>query len=84
VQATGAAYPRDRAKWLGRLATAQLRSGNLEAGCESGRQAVDLLSGHVDSARGLGFLRAFRQELTAYEGADAARDFIAYSADRLG
>jgi hypothetical protein len=30
------------------------------------------------------FLKAFQQELMAYEGADAARDFIAYSADRLG
>jgi hypothetical protein len=76
--------PRDSAINLGRLATAQLRTGNLEAGCESGRQAVDLLSGPVDSARGHDFLKAFRQELTAYEGADAARDFIAYSADRLG
>jgi hypothetical protein len=40
--------------------------------------------GPVDSARGHDFLKAFQQELTAYEGADAARDFIAYSADRLG
>lgn len=39
--------PRDRAIDLGHLAMAQLRIGNLEAGCESGRQAVDLLSGHV-------------------------------------
>ena len=83
VQALGAAYPRDRAIDLGRLAMAQLRTGNLEAGCESGRQAVDLLSGRVDSVWGLSFLRIFRQELTAYEGADAARDFLAYSADRL-
>jgi len=75
--------PRDRALDLGRLATAQLRTGNLEAGCESGRQAVDLLSGHVDSARGHGLLRTFQQELTAYEGADTTRDFLAYSADRL-
>jgi len=39
LQARGAAMPRDRAIDLGRLATAQLRTGNLEAGCESGRQA---------------------------------------------
>jgi tetratricopeptide (TPR) repeat protein len=84
VQASGDSYPRDRATWLGRIATAQLRTGNVEAGCESGRKAVDLLSGQVDSARGLGFLKAFRQELTAYEGTEAARDFVTYSVDRLG
>lgn len=80
----GDSYPRDRAKWLGRIATAQLRTGNVEAGCEAGRKAVDLLSGQVYSARGLAFLNTFRQELSAYESTEAAREFAAYSSARLG
>ena len=84
VHASGDSYPRDRATWLGRIATAQLRTGHLEEGCASGRKAVDLLSGRVDSARGIGFLNAFRQELSTYDGAEAAQRFLTYSTYRLG
>jgi tetratricopeptide (TPR) repeat protein len=83
LHASGASYPRDRATWLGRIAMAQVRTGDLEAGCESGRKAVDLLSGQVESARGLEFLRAFHQELAAYKNTESVRDFVAYSTDRL-
>jgi transcriptional regulator with XRE-family HTH domain len=82
--ASGDSYPRDRAKWLGQIATAQLRTGNIEASCESGRKAVDLLSGQVYSAQGLTFLKGFRQELAAYKSTGAAREFAAYSSTRLG
>jgi hypothetical protein len=84
LEALGDSYPRVRAKYLGVIATAQLHSGNLEAGCESRRTAVDLLSGHAHSAPVLVLLKSFRQELSVYEGAEAAREFVAYSSARLG
>jgi tetratricopeptide (TPR) repeat protein len=84
LEAGGDSNPRQRAKWLGIIATAQLRTGNLEAGCESGRKAVDLLSGRPHSAPGLALLKSFRQELSAYEGAEATREFAEYSSARLG
>jgi hypothetical protein len=84
VRSYGDAFPRDRATWLGRVATAQLRTGKLDEGCGSGRQAVDLLAGQVDSARGLGFLGTFRRELSEYQTDPVARDFIEYAESRLG
>jgi len=85
LEALGDSYPRTSAKWLGTTAAAQLRSGNVEAGCEFGRRAVDLLfSGQVHSAPALALLKSFRQELSVYEGAEAAREFAAYSSARLG
>jgi hypothetical protein len=83
IHSCGDSYPRDRATWLGRIATAQIRTGKLEEGCNSGYRAVDLLAGQVDSARGLGFLEAFRQELSTYETDQAARDFLEYAQSRL-
>jgi tetratricopeptide (TPR) repeat protein len=84
VAACGDSYPRDRATWQGRIAIAQIRTGKLEEACESGRQTVDLLAGYVDSERGLGFLRTFRDELTSLENTSAARDFLEYANSRLG
>lgn len=83
VDACGDRYPRDRATWLGRVATAQLRRGHLEEGCRSGRLAVDLLADQVDSARGIGFLKAFQQELVARQQSTTAREFIEYAEHRL-
>jgi transcriptional regulator with XRE-family HTH domain len=84
LEAYGDSYPRDRASLLGQIATAQLRTGNIEAGCESGRTAVDLLAGQVHSARALTVLKGFRQELSTYESTGPAREFAEYSSARLG
>ena len=84
VAACGDRYPRDRATWQGRVAISQLRTGKLEEACESGRQTVDLLADHVDSERGLGFLRTFKDELTSLESASTAHDFLEYASSRLG
>lgn len=84
VAECGDRYPRDRATWQGRVAISQLRTGKLEEACESGRQSVDLLADHVDSERGLGFLRTFRDELTSFESASAAEAFLEYANARLG
>jgi tetratricopeptide (TPR) repeat protein len=84
VAECGEKYPRDRATWQGRVAIAQLRTGKLDEACLSGRQTVDLLADHVDSERGLGFLRAFRDELAPYSSAFAADEFLNYAGERLG
>jgi len=83
VRACGSSYPRDRATWLGRVAIAQLRTGNIDEGCDSGRRTVDLLADHVDSQRGLGFLATFRNELSSFD-TPVARDFMEYANARLG
>lgn len=80
----GEKYPRDRATWQGRIAIAQLRSGKLDEACLSGRQTVDLLADHVDSDRGIGFLRMFKDELAPYSSASAANEFSTYASERLG
>ena len=79
----GEKYPRDRATWQGRIAIAQLRTGKLEEACMSGRQTVDLLADHVDSDRGLGFLRMFRDELEPFANSSSAHEFLAYANSRL-
>lgn len=84
VTACGEDYPRDRATWQGRIAILQLRTGKLEEACESGRRTVDLLAGHVESERGLGFLRMFMDELTSFSSAGASREFLEYANSRLG
>jgi transcriptional regulator with XRE-family HTH domain len=80
----GLKYPRDRATWQGRIAIAQLRTGQLDQACLSGRQTVDLLADHVDTERGLGFLRTFKDELAPYSSASAANEFLSYVGERLG
>ena len=80
----GEKYPRDRATWQGRIAIAQLRTGKLDEACLSGRQTVDLLADHVDSDRGVGFLRMFKDELAPYSSASAANEFLTYTNARLG
>ena len=84
VAACGDRYPRDRATWQGRVAISQLRTGKLEEACETGHQTVDLLADHVDSERGLGFLRTFKDELTPFKNASTAHDFLEYASSRLG
>jgi transcriptional regulator with XRE-family HTH domain len=84
LAACGDSYPRDRATWQGRVAISQLRTGKLEEACESGRQTVDLLADHVDSERGLGFLRTFKDELAPFDSASAAHGFLEYAGSRLG
>jgi transcriptional regulator with XRE-family HTH domain len=79
----GEKYPRDRATWQGRIAIAQLRTGNLDGACLSGRQTVDLLADHVASDRGVGFLRMFKDELEPYTNASAAGEFLNYANSRL-
>ncbi len=83
VVACGEKYPRDRATWQGRVAIAQLRTGKLDEACASGRQTVNLLAGQVDSDRGLGFLRTFRDELEPFAATSAAHDFMEYANTRL-
>lgn len=84
VTECGEKYPRDRATWQGRIAIAQLRTGKLDEACLSGRQTVDLLADHVDTERGTGFLRMFKDELTPHTSASAANEFLAYANARLG
>ena len=79
----GEKYPRDRATWQGRVAIAQLRTGKLDEACRSGSQTVDLLANHVDSNRGVGFLRMFKDELEPYSSASAANEFLTYASARL-
>jgi len=83
VIACGEKYPRDRATWQGRIAISQLRTGRLEEACATGRKTVDLLADQVDSERGLGFLRTFRDELTPLGSSPVARDFTEYARSRL-
>lgn len=83
VESCGDHYPRDRATWLGRVATAQLRQGRIDDGCQSGRQTVDLLADQVESVRGIGFLQVFRHELEAYGPSAVAREFAEYAHLRL-
>jgi tetratricopeptide (TPR) repeat protein len=83
IESCGESYPRDRATWLGRIAIAQLRAGDLEAGCDSCRQAVDLLAHQVETERGLGFIRMFQRELSAHTATPTARDFLDHAATQL-
>jgi tetratricopeptide (TPR) repeat protein len=84
VAGCGDKYPRDRATWQGRIAIAQLRTGNLDEACASGRQTVGLLADHVDSDRGLGFLRTLKTELEPFATAPSAQEFLSYANSRLG
>lgn len=82
--ACGDRYPRDRATWLGRVATAQLRRGRTDEGCTTARRVVDLLADQVDTDRGTKLLRTFQSELTAkHPSSGAARDFAEYISHRL-
>jgi tetratricopeptide (TPR) repeat protein len=82
--ACGERYPRDRATWLGRVATAQLRCGRLDEGCATARRVVDLLADHVDTERAKHLLRTFRSELAARGPSATSRDFTEYTTVRLG
>ncbi|MEU5878119.1 hypothetical protein [Spirillospora sp. NPDC047279] len=84
VESCGTKYPRDRATWLGRVAIAHLRTGDIDAGCESGRQTVDLIANQIDSERGMGFLRTFQTELASAGNSASAREFAEYADSRLG
>jgi len=55
----------------------------LDEACLSGRQTVDLLADHVDSDRGIGFLRIFKDELASFATASIAHEFLAYASARL-
>lgn len=76
-------YPRDRATWQGRVAISQLRTGQLEPACDSAQQTVDLLAGHVDSERGLGFLRTFKEDLAPFADTSSVHGFMEYAESRL-
>ena len=67
----------------GRIAISQLRTDKLEQACDSAQQTVNLLAGHVDAERGLGFLRTFKEDLTPFADTSAARDFTEYAESRL-
>ncbi|WP_433516029.1 helix-turn-helix domain-containing protein [Nonomuraea sp. CA-143628] len=79
----GDRYPRDRATWLGRVATAQLRRGRMDEGCATARTVVDLLADQADTDRGMRLLRTFRAELAARGPSTTAREFDDYAARRL-
>jgi tetratricopeptide (TPR) repeat protein len=83
IEHYGDRFPRDRAKWYGRIAIAQAATGNVEQACASGRLAVDLVSSHVTSQRALSFLRSFIKILEDTTDATAARGFIQYARERL-
>jgi len=83
VASCGDRYPRDRATWLGRLATAQLRRGRMDEGCATARRAVDLLADQVDTERGSGLLRTFGHELAAHGPSAVGREYAEYVERRL-
>ncbi|GAA4861183.1 transcriptional regulator [Kitasatospora terrestris] len=67
---------RRRAVDLVLLATAQLQQRDLERACETGAEAVRLLSG-LRSNRGVEYLDDFRSRLEPYRGHRAVREFHA-------
>ncbi|GLW70344.1 hypothetical protein Kpho02_26430 [Kitasatospora phosalacinea] len=67
---------RRRAVDLVLLATAQLQQRDLERACETGTEAVRLLSG-LRSNRGVEYLDDFRNRLEPYRGHRAVREFHA-------
>ena len=83
IQSWGSAYPRDRAKLHGYLAISHLRTGDVDAACESGRRAVDLLADQVDSDGARRRLRSFEKELAPFKDSTAAREFMNYASSRL-
>lgn len=83
IRSWGNAYPRDRAKLHGYLATSHLRTGDVDAACESGRRAVDLLAGQVDSDGARRRLRTFETELAPFKDSSAAAEFMSYARSRL-
>ncbi|WP_204041859.1 hypothetical protein [Acrocarpospora phusangensis] len=83
VASCGERYPRDRATWLGRVATAQLRRGRLDESCMTARRVVDLLADQVDTSRGSGLLRTFSGELAARGPSAVGREFAEYATARL-
>lgn len=83
IRSWGEAYPRDRAKYLGTLAVSHLRTGDVDSACDSGKQAVDLLAGQVDSEQARRLLRNFEKELAPFKDSASAREFTGYARSRL-
>ena len=83
TQSWGDAYPRDRAKLHGYLATSHLQTGDVDAACESGRRAVDLLAGQVDSDGARRRLRVFEKELVPFKDSTSTQEFMSYARSRL-
>jgi len=60
-------YLREHAYWLSVLATAHLRQREVEQACAVASQALNLLTGQVNSPRIVNHLHDFQQELTPYD-----------------
>lgn len=77
------AYPRDRVACLGVLAVSQLRTGDVDAACDSGTHVVDLLADKINSNRAQKLLRDFEEELAPFKDSTSAREFTDYAHSRL-
>ena len=84
IHSWGNRYPRDRAKLHGYLAISHLRTGDVENACESGRRAVDILAGQVDSDGARRRLRAVEEELAPFKDSSTVEEFMSYARSRLG
>ena len=75
-------YARGKAFNVALLAMSYSLQGEVEQGCERGRQAVDLAGG-LDSARAVSYIREVLRCLAPYVGVRRADEFRDYAAARL-
>lgn len=71
-------FRRDRGLALARLALVEAISGNLEAACESGKQAVDLAA-VASSARTRAVLKSLDKRLAPHQRSTVVSEFRSYS-----
>ncbi|MEV5708291.1 hypothetical protein [Actinoallomurus sp. NPDC052274] len=83
IRSWAGAYPRDRIACLSVLAVSHLRTGDVDAACDSGTQVVDLLADQINSDRAQKLLRDFQKELAPFKDSASARDFTDYARSRL-
>ncbi len=69
-------FPRDRAQWLCRLATARLGSGSVEYTCATANEAATIIR-KLESPRTQQHLTEFRRVAEPYAGSAAVREFDA-------
>lgn len=77
----GHRYPRDRARYEAYVAISQLRTGDVDQACDSGRRTVDLLADQVNSQHARELLQTFEKELPSANA--TVREFREYARMRL-
>jgi hypothetical protein len=68
-------YARDGVSLLIALANTHVRSGDPEQACAAAGQAIDVLSGQVDSPRLIVKIERLREDLRPYQKVPAIREF---------